>query len=1031
MRESSPVRFSILLLLALLALLIAAPLRGQGTCLPTSERLCLEEGRFAVEATWRDAQGLTGQGQVVFLSSEDSGLFWFFDARNWEVLVKVLNGCSLNDRFWVFAAATTDVEYTLEVTDTLAGVTTTYTNPLGTRADAVTDTDAFATCTPEDRLAPPSPATAPAKLAVPPALRMLPKQTVGPCFPGPTNFCLSDDRFQVEVDWRDFTGNTGHASVVPVSTEDSGLFYFFNEDNWEMLVKVLDGCGLNDRFWVFAAATTNVEYTLEVTDTWTGLVQRYENPLGVSSPAITDTNAFATCDAVMTEEPTIRFLSDRSVILGGARTEAVLEVEVIDGEGLPVPGAEVTWTSAAPELVGVEAISPTRARVQAVGAAPGFSEITARFGDATARATVLLAVPGPMTVLIDSRLVRERRRGEVVLERTPETELLMPGQILVSGDGAGLLDRILSLTIAGDLVRADLEPSSLPEAFESLEVDVVGEPIEIKVLMAEDGNTVEVYDARGALIEKTFLDRIRCETESGTTAGVQVRGGSVRLVYRLRPEASLRTSFFSLQLFRLGLRGTVRLTAATGSVTFNTNIGGEITCSLDLGQLATPKLPVSVFSIGLNFTPVVGVKASAMFNGPSLKITGPHGFAAGQARAGIQYTPGGGWQTLASRSWSGELTPLAVDLKPDFEFEASAGPFGQLDIGLAIDLGRGFFSFELADLRFAELIGSGEINLAIRSPLDFRQPAYKGPEWDLGLALEGNLKAELAGGALADFLDYLDIDTSFGGSLQLFRLELPLAASPAPESLEVQAPRTSCAGGLPEVRVGETVRFVTRDPDADRDVSGLASFLGSIEGRAPLATRTRGRFRDRRGEGAWSPLMPGLYRVYPRLAVDVISRVPRLPYGGGPNVFGELLVAAPDGVPVIDGIVPNPLVLVTEVPGDVTVSFHDGDAGINLISFEVVEVDCPLGCEIDSSSFDPGVVEATVGSFTFTTHCTNGTGLVNTVTFDVRLHDCQGNTSEPVRLPFECLPEGFDTVLGGDGVTSRFIVRPEAAAGAP
>ena len=61
------------------------------------------------------------------------------------------------------------------------------------------------------------------------------------------------------------------------------------------MVKVLDGCGVNGHYWVFAAATTNVEYTLRVEDTATGHVRRYENPLGVSSPAVTDTMAFAGC----------------------------------------------------------------------------------------------------------------------------------------------------------------------------------------------------------------------------------------------------------------------------------------------------------------------------------------------------------------------------------------------------------------------------------------------------------------------------------------------------------------------------------------------------------------------------------------------------------------------------------------------------------------------------------------------------------------------------------------------------------------
>ena len=52
----------------------------------------------------------------------------------------------------------------------------------------------------------------------------------------------------------------------------------------------------SDEFWVFAcAATTNVEYTLTVTDTVTGSVRTYENDLGQAAQAVTDTDAFATC----------------------------------------------------------------------------------------------------------------------------------------------------------------------------------------------------------------------------------------------------------------------------------------------------------------------------------------------------------------------------------------------------------------------------------------------------------------------------------------------------------------------------------------------------------------------------------------------------------------------------------------------------------------------------------------------------------------------------------------------------------------
>lgn len=115
------------------------------------------------------------------------------------------------------------------------------------------------------------------------------------CIADAHTLCLNNGRFQVRVNWETNTGNTGQASVVPVTSDDSGLLWFFGPENWEMLIKVLDGCSVNNNYWVFFAATTNVEFTVTVTDTDTGRVKTYVNPQGVSADAVTDTSAFPTC----------------------------------------------------------------------------------------------------------------------------------------------------------------------------------------------------------------------------------------------------------------------------------------------------------------------------------------------------------------------------------------------------------------------------------------------------------------------------------------------------------------------------------------------------------------------------------------------------------------------------------------------------------------------------------------------------------------------------------------------------------------
>ncbi len=118
---------------------------ANANCTPSNTVMCLNNGRFKVEAVWETSQGDSGTGKAVKLT-DDSGYFWFFNAENIELVVKVLNGCGVNGRYWVFAGGLTNVRVVLRVTDTSTGVLKVYTNPLGTRFQPIQDTSAFAAC---------------------------------------------------------------------------------------------------------------------------------------------------------------------------------------------------------------------------------------------------------------------------------------------------------------------------------------------------------------------------------------------------------------------------------------------------------------------------------------------------------------------------------------------------------------------------------------------------------------------------------------------------------------------------------------------------------------------------------------------------------------------------------------------------------------------------------------------------------------------------------------------------------------------
>lgn len=129
-----------------------------GTCVPDPTTLCIDQApgdkRFQVQVEFRTLQGGggSGLGRAIPLSSlgvTSGGLFWFFSPDNPEMLVKVLDGCSVNGHYWVFYSAGTNVGLRTEVTDTHTGRVVVETNPDLLPAPPVQNVRAFP-CEEED-----------------------------------------------------------------------------------------------------------------------------------------------------------------------------------------------------------------------------------------------------------------------------------------------------------------------------------------------------------------------------------------------------------------------------------------------------------------------------------------------------------------------------------------------------------------------------------------------------------------------------------------------------------------------------------------------------------------------------------------------------------------------------------------------------------------------------------------------------------------------------------------------------------------
>jgi hypothetical protein len=122
---------------------------------------------------------------------------------------------------------------------------------------------------------------------------------INPCAPSASTVCAEGGRFSLTVNGTNAAGQSTPGRVSPRDVyPDGGYFWFFNQDDAEVLIRVINGCRQNNRYWVFTEGLDPVmttELTITVTDTATGVQQQYVTLMNSPAPGVTDNNAFATC----------------------------------------------------------------------------------------------------------------------------------------------------------------------------------------------------------------------------------------------------------------------------------------------------------------------------------------------------------------------------------------------------------------------------------------------------------------------------------------------------------------------------------------------------------------------------------------------------------------------------------------------------------------------------------------------------------------------------------------------------------------
>jgi len=270
---------------AALQQLYGAATSGGGPCKADSTTLCLQKNRFKVQAVFQNQFNDTGGAARAIKSTDLAGFFYFYDKSNFELMIKILD---FGDVVKVFYGQLTNLHFTITVTDTKTGSVKSYQNTAGECGGI--DQTAFA----------PSSTAPPATIP----LRSLPAAATT-CKAGRNTLCLLGGRFKAEVDWRNqYNGASGHGGVVRAS-DVTGLVWFTDPSNIELIVKMLDFGG---QVKLFYGALSDLEYTLRVTDMASGATKSYFNPAGRFCGGIDD-NLNALTGSATSWNLTHRFVS--------------------------------------------------------------------------------------------------------------------------------------------------------------------------------------------------------------------------------------------------------------------------------------------------------------------------------------------------------------------------------------------------------------------------------------------------------------------------------------------------------------------------------------------------------------------------------------------------------------------------------------------------------------------------------------------------------------------------------------------------
>lgn len=585
--------------------------------------------------------------------------------------------------------------------------------------------------------------------------------------------------------------------------------------------------------------------------------------------------------------PRIDVTSDALVLFTAAGQSASIGVQVFDPDGQLIPDASVTWTSLEPDKVTAASTGPLSANVTALQTLTEQVEIEIGYAPLgiTQRAWVVMGTPAPRTVRINSALVSDiqgnrGRQHTLVLVQHPSTKELQAGDILLTGDEAGVMVHVLHASMDSQFVTVTAQPAAISQAFENIKLTVTGEPMELT--MRDVGPHVEVAIRSlrdDVLLHHFILDRARFSEQltctGGWSLGSNVNITGLALTRQIQPRMRLTVEDYTVEEFELGIDGVVRLQAGLQvNLTGGVSLGGE--CLVKLPPLRLGRIPLYVFSVEPIIEPKFGMRLEAS-SSESVQVQPPAFDRQWSASGGVRYTRAGGWAVFGNSNATDNSSDL-FQIQPTGSVTLRAGALMDLAWDKDFRVGHGPLSASLVTLQFARFLGGPYFELELPLPVDPDDSNYRGPSWQRGI--EAEAFAQLGVQFFEGLASYIGVQLGTNLKAQIFSDQFVISQSP------VLSGSVTCQPDCQNVP-NDGSGSVTIDAQTVAAVNGQLQVLGSRNGADQLMQLASTAFSS--GSAQVSiPDLEGLeegdYQIYVRLRLD-----------GAPYVITQVFPLAPDG----------------------------------------------------------------------------------------------------------------------------------------